>query len=76
MSKGTNNLDLEKLYDDALSHYERKEYDKALIKKNKIFKIDKYNVQARNAKASILIESWDGTIKTKTQIFEGISHGE
>ena len=38
MSKGTNNLDLKKLYDDALSHYERKEYDKALIKKTKSLK--------------------------------------
>lgn len=74
MSKGTNNLDLKKLYDEALSHYERKEYDKALTKINEILKIDKYNVQARNAKASILIESWDGSIKTKSQIFEGISH--
>lgn len=74
MPKGTNNLNLKKLYDESLSHYERKEYDKALTKIDKILKIDKYNVQARNAKASFLIESWDGSIKTKTQIFEGISH--
>jgi hypothetical protein len=57
-----------------LSHYERKEYDKALTKIDKILKADKNNIQARNAKASILIESWDGTIKTKRQILEAISH--
>jgi tetratricopeptide (TPR) repeat protein len=65
---------LEKLYDESWSHYERREYDKALTKLNKILKADKNNNQARNAKASILIESWDGTIETKSQIFEALSH--
>jgi tetratricopeptide (TPR) repeat protein len=74
MSKGTNNQDLKTLYDEALSHYERKEYDKALTKINKILKADKNNIQARDAKASILIESWDGTIETKRQILEAIDH--
>jgi tetratricopeptide (TPR) repeat protein len=74
MSRGTNNHDLEKLYSESLSHYERKEYDKALTKINKILKAVKNNIQARHAKASILIESWDGSIKTKSQIFEAISH--
>ena len=74
MTMRINNLDLKKLYDEVWSHYERKEYDKALTKINKILKVDKYNIQARNAKASILIESWDGSIKTKPQIFEAISH--
>ena len=74
MSRGTNNHDLEKLYSESLLHYERKEYDKALIKINKILKAVKNNIQARHAKASILIESWNGSIKTKSQIFEAISH--
>ncbi len=74
MSTGTNNRDLKKLYDESLSHYERKEYDKALTKIDKILKADKNNIQARNAKASILIESWDGSIETKRQILEAIDH--
>ncbi|KAF5431751.1 Tetratricopeptide (TPR) repeat [Candidatus Methanophagaceae archaeon] len=74
MSRGTNNHDLEKLYSEYLSHYERKEYDKALTKITKILQADKNNIQARHAKASILIESWDDSIKTKSQIFEAISH--
>ena len=74
MSRGTNNHDLEKLYSESLSHYERKEYDKALTKITKILQADKNNIQARNAKASILIESWNGSIKTNSQIFEAISH--
>lgn len=74
MSTGTNNRDLKKLYYESLSHYERKEYDKALTKIDKILKADKNNIQARNVKASILIESWDETIETKRQIFEAIDH--
>lgn len=74
MSTGTNNRDLKKLYDESLSHYERKEYDKALTKIDKILKADKNNIHARNVKASILIESWDGTIETKRQILEAIDH--
>ena len=68
------NQDLKKLYDESWSHYERKEYDKALAKINEILKIDKNNIPARNTKASILIESWDGSIKTKSQISEAIDH--
>jgi len=74
MTMRINNQDLKKLYDESLSHYERKEYDKALTKIDKILKTDKNNIPARNAKASILIESWDGTIETKSQIYEAISH--
>jgi len=74
MSTRTNNRDLKKLYGEAMSHYERKEYDKALTKISKILKVDKNNATARNAKASILIASWDGTTKTKSQIFEAIDH--
>ena len=70
----TNDQDLEKLYGESLSHYERREYNKSLTKINEILKADKNNIPARNAKASILIESWDGSIKTKSQIFEAISH--
>ena len=68
------NQDLKRLYDESWSHYERKEYDKALAKINEILKVDKNNIPARNAKASILIESWDGSIKTKSQISEAIDH--
>lgn len=68
------NQDLKRLYDESWSHYERKEYGKALAKIIKILKIDKNNIPARNAKASILIESWDGTIEPKSKIFEAISH--
>jgi len=68
------NQDLKRLYDESWSHYERKEYDKALAKINEILKIDKNNIPARNRKASILIESWDGSIKTKSQISEAIDH--
>jgi len=68
------NQDLKRLYDESWSHYERKEYDKALAKINEILKIDKNNIPARNTKASILIESWDGSIETKSQISEAIDH--
>ncbi len=68
------NQDLKRLYDESWSHYERKEYDKALAKINEILKVDKNNIPARNAKASILIEFWDGSIKTKSQISEAIDH--
>ena len=69
-----NDPELKKLYDESLSDYERREYDKALTKINKILKTDKNNIPARNAKACILIESWDGTVETKPKIFEAISH--
>ena len=70
------NQDLKRLYDESWSHYERKEYDKALAKINDILKIDKHNIPARNAKASILMELWDGTIEQKSKIFEAKSHLE
>ena len=74
MTMRINNPDLKKLYDESWSHYERREYAKALTKINKILKADKDNIPARNARASILIESWNGSIETKSQIFEAISH--
>ena len=74
MTMRINNPDLKKLYDESWSHYERREYAKALTKINKILKADKNNTLARNARASILIESWNGSIETKSQIFEAISH--
>jgi tetratricopeptide (TPR) repeat protein len=69
-----NAQDLEKLYREACLFYERMEYNKALIKIDEILKADKNNIPARNVKASILIESWNGSIKTNSQIFEAISH--
>jgi hypothetical protein len=74
MTMRSNNPDLKKLYDESYSYYERREYDKALIKIDKILKADKNYIPARNLKASILIESWNGSIKTKRQIFEARSH--
>ena len=74
MTIRTNDQDLEKLYDESLSHYERREYNKALTKINELLKVDKNNIYARNAKASILIESWDGSTGTKNQIFEAMDH--
>ena len=68
------NQDLKRLCDESWSHYERKEYDKALAKINEILKVDKHNIPAWNAKATILMESWDGTIEQKSKIFEAISH--
>ena len=51
------NQDLKRLCDESWSHYERREFDKALAKINEILKVDKHNIPARNAKASILMES-------------------
>jgi len=68
------NQDLKRLCDESWSHYERREFDKALAKINEILKVDKHNIPARNAKASILMESWDGTIEQKSKIFEALSH--
>ena len=69
-----NDKALKRLCDESWSHYERREYDKALAKINEILKVDKHNIPARNAKATILMESWDGNIEQKSKIFEAISH--
>lgn len=63
-------------YIEACSHYDAKEYEKALLKVNKILSLEKNNVYARNLKASILIESWNGDAKTEHNIFEAINHLE
>lgn len=69
-----NNNNLKSVYYESWSHHEKKEYVKALAKINKILNVDKHNIPARYTKASILIESWDGSIKTQSQIFEAKSH--
>ena len=63
-------------YIEGCSYYDTREYEKALLKVNKILSLDKNNIDARNLKASILIESWNGDAKTKHNIFEAINHLE
>jgi Tfp pilus assembly protein PilF len=63
-------------YIEGCSYYNAGEYEKALMKVNSILSFDKNNIYARNLKASILIESWNGDAKTKHNIFEAINHLE
>ncbi len=65
---------LKKLYNESISFYEKREYDKALTKIDTILKANKNNIPARNLKASILTESWDGSNETKCKIFEALDH--
>lgn len=50
------------------------EYEKALLKIDKVLDFDKTNIHARNLKASILIDSWNGDPKTRRNIYEAIDH--
>ena len=63
-------------YIEAYNHFNAKEYEKALLKINKVLSFDKNNISARNVKACILIESWNGDAKSKRNIFEAINHLE
>lgn len=65
---------LKKLYNESVSYYEKREYDKALTKIDTVLKADKNNIPARSLKASILTESWDGSNETKCKIFEALDH--
>lgn len=65
---------LKKLYNESVSYYEKRQYDKALTKIDTVLKADKNNIPARNLKASILTESWDGSNETKCKIFEALDH--
>ena len=66
----------EEMYNRACLYYEKKEYDKALNIANKLLTIDKQFIPARNLKASILIDAWDGDEKTEPQIKEAVDHLE
>jgi tetratricopeptide (TPR) repeat protein len=61
-------------YIEACNHYNSKEYEKALPKINRVLDFDKNNVSARNLKACILIELWNGDPKTNKSIYEAIDH--
>lgn len=65
---------IEELYEDAARCYHNYDYTSALEKINDVLILDKTNNRARNLKASILIESWDGSDKTRPQIMEALSH--
>lgn len=65
---------LKKLYNESLSYFEKREYDKALIKINEVLKANKKNIPARSLKASILSESWNGSKETKKTIYEALDH--
>ena len=59
---------------EASNYYEIRKYDEALAKINEALVLQKDNIQARNLKAAILIESWNGNEKTKHWISEAIDH--
>jgi tetratricopeptide (TPR) repeat protein len=59
---------------DASKYYHDLNYKNALEKVNEALIFDKTNKQARELKACILIESWDGSNHTQAQIMEAISH--
>lgn len=61
-------------YLEACDHYKAMEYENALLKINKALSFDKNNIHARNLKACVLIESWNGDPKTKKNILEAIDH--
>lgn len=61
---------------EASRFYDNREYNKALSKINEALSLKKDDVQARNLKAAILIESWDGDFDTKSSIYEAKNHIE
>jgi tetratricopeptide (TPR) repeat protein len=65
---------LNRLLDDASRCYHDLDYKNALEKVNEALVFDKTSKQARELKACILIESWDGSNHTQAQIMEAISH--
>lgn len=62
------------LFSEACYLYEIRRYDEALDTINKSLLIKKSNVPARNLKAAILIESWEGDVENRTKIFEAMDH--
>jgi len=65
---------LDGLLEDASKCYWDLDYKNALEKVNEALAFDKTCKQARELKACILIESWDGSNHTRSQIMEAISH--
>lgn len=61
---------------EASKLYELRNYDEALNKINKALSLKKNSVHARNLKAGILIESWNGKQNTKNRILEAKVHLE
>lgn len=61
-------------YIEASNYCNTGEYEKALLKINKVLSFDKNIISARNLKASVLIDSWNGDPKTRKNIFEAIDH--
>jgi tetratricopeptide (TPR) repeat protein len=59
---------------EAYNHYNAGEYEKALLKINKVLSFDKNNINALNIKANSLIESWNGDPKTEQNIFDAIDY--
>ena len=63
-----------RLYSDAVKCYDERNYKDALTKTNALLDINKNCYPCRSLKASILIESWDGSEETQHEIREAISH--
>ncbi len=65
---------LDGLLEDASKYYQELNYNNALEKVNEALALDKTSKRARELKACILIESWDGSNHTQAQIMEAVSH--
>jgi tetratricopeptide (TPR) repeat protein len=63
-----------KLFAKAVNYYTTYDYKSALKLVDELLKINKKNIECRNLKACILLESWDGSESTKRQIKEAISY--
>jgi tetratricopeptide (TPR) repeat protein len=61
---------------EAFDYYEKYDYKNSLDKVNELLSSNKNEIRCRSLKASILIESWDGSKSTKSQIMEALSHLE
>jgi tetratricopeptide (TPR) repeat protein len=61
-------------YIEAISHFEKREYKKALELIDQILKLNPTLAEANGAKASILIDSWERTPETNSQIKQAIAH--
>jgi len=66
--------DFKELFAKAVNYYTTYDYKSALKLVDKLLKINAQNIECRNLKACILLESWDGTESTKSQIMTAISY--
>ena len=66
--------DFNELFAKAVDYYTTYDYKSALKLVDKLLKINKKHIECRNLKACILLESWDGSESTKSQIMAAISY--